>query len=216
MSTQEKVNVESSPSMIVTMKDAGFTPPKKRATKQQFAMWIRALMQNWRQGTVGVKDRSEVARSGKKPFKQKGTGKARAGTARSPLWRGGGIVFGPQARVKKLRVNKQLRKNVLATLAADFLKEKKVYKVDWTLPNDVPKTKLAVQLLKDLGLKKKKAVVFLDKENTPLYASFINIPNVQVMLFDQPNAFDLAQADCWLYLKKDHDSFKEMVGQWQN
>src|SRR5690348_15481044 len=66
---------------------------------QSFSTWIRSLLQNWRQGTVGVKGRSDVARSNKKPWKQKGTGRARAGSARSPLWRGGGVIFGPSPRV---------------------------------------------------------------------------------------------------------------------
>ena len=61
------------------------------------AIYVRALLQNWRQGTVACKGRSDVSYSNKKPWKQKGTGRARAGSARSPLWRGGGVIFGPQA-----------------------------------------------------------------------------------------------------------------------
>jgi large subunit ribosomal protein L4 len=215
MSTQEKSNA-SKLSTIVTLEDAAFTAPIKRATKQQFAIWIYTLMQNWRQGTVGVKGRSDVARSNKKPWKQKGTGRARAGSARSPLWRGGGVIFGPQPHTKTLRVNKQLKKQVLGTLTADFLNDKKVHMVNWSLPEDKPKTKHAMQLLKDLDLHTKKLILFLRQDDANMYASFINIPHVQVMLFDQPNAFDLSNADCWLYLKKDHDAFKEMVGQWHN
>ena len=69
---------------------------KKIASKANFALWVRALLQNWRQGTVVCKGRSEVAYSNKKPWKQKGTGRARAGSARSPLWRSGGVIFGPK------------------------------------------------------------------------------------------------------------------------
>ena len=67
-------------------------------------------MQNWRQGTVACKGRSDVAFSNKKPWKQKGTGRARAGSARSPLWRGGGVIFGPQPRTRMLKVAKQVKK----------------------------------------------------------------------------------------------------------
>src|SRR6202158_776957 len=98
MKNQEKIKTENTPAMPVTFKEIGITAPEKRATPHQFAVWIRALLQNWRQGTVGVKDRSEVSLSGKKPWKQKGTGRARAGTARSPLWRKGGVIFGPHPR----------------------------------------------------------------------------------------------------------------------
>lgn len=217
MNTQEKsTNAESKLSTIVTLKAAEFTAPEKPASEQQFATWIHALKNNWRQGTVGVKGRADVARSGKKPWKQKGTGRARAGTARSPLWRGGGVIFGPQMHTKSLRVNKQLRKQVLATLTADFITNKKVHMLDWVLPDDKPKTKLAAQLLKNIGVDKGNVVILLSQGDMTTYASFINIPRVQVILFDQPNAFDLAHADSWLYLKKDHDAFKTMVGQWQN
>ena len=58
-----------------------------------YAVWVRALMQNWRQGTVGCKSRGEISFSNKKPWKQKGTGRARAGSSRSPLWRSGGVIF---------------------------------------------------------------------------------------------------------------------------
>ena len=81
-----------------------------------FQFGLRALLQNWRQGTVACKGRSDVAYSNKKPWKQKGTGRARAGSARSPLWRGGGVIFGPQATSRTLRVPQSLRKNVLNAL----------------------------------------------------------------------------------------------------
>ena len=74
------------------------------------AVYVRSLLQNWRQGTVGCKGRSDVAYSNKKPWKQKGTGRARAGSARSPLWRGGGVIFGPQPRTRVLKAGKQVKK----------------------------------------------------------------------------------------------------------
>ena len=67
------------------------------------SIYIRSLLQNWRQGTVACKGRSDVGYSNKKPWKQKGTGRARAGSARSPLWRGGGVIFGPQPRTRVLK-----------------------------------------------------------------------------------------------------------------
>src|SRR5260221_13587778 len=70
-----------------------------KADPATFSTWIRVLAQNWRQGTVACKGRSDVAYTNRKPWKQKGTGRARAGSARSPLWKGGGAIFGPQARV---------------------------------------------------------------------------------------------------------------------
>lgn len=199
----------------VTMKELGISDPKNPASPQQFAMWIRALMQNWRQGTVGVKGRSDVAFSGKKPWKQKGTGRARAGAASSPLWRGGGVIFGPQQRVKKLTVPQQLKKRVLAQLAADRIKDKRVIVVEWELQGDTPATKQAVQLLKKIDLYGKKIALLLPANDAITFASFVNIPTVDVFLFDQANAYDLANSPEWLVLKKDFDAFKKMVEGWQ-
>ncbi|EKE24396.1 MAG: hypothetical protein ACD_6C00131G0003 [uncultured bacterium] len=199
----------------VTFKDLEITAPKKPASAQQFAMWVRSLLQNWRQGTVGVKDRSEVNRTNKKPFKQKGTGRARAGSARSPLWRGGGVVFGPQPRVRTLTVPKGVKKQVFSQLLADRIADKKVIMADWRLEADMPKTAKAVELLRSLSLDDKKVTLFLTAGDMIHYGSFVNIPAIQVLLFDQPNAYDLANSQYWLVLKKDVEAFKQMVEQWQ-
>lgn len=209
---QEKSDSFSHP---VTMDELGITVPKKTVSKQQFAMWIHALLQNWRQGTVGVKNRSEVSLSGKKPWKQKGTGRARAGTARSPLWRGGGVTFGPQPRVKKLTVPAQMKKQVLAQLVADRIAQKQIIIVDWLLEGEKPSTKQAIQLLKNINKIDKKIALLLSPGDMITLTSFINIPNVNVLLFDQANAYDLANNQTWLVLKKDFDAFKKMVNRWQ-
>ncbi len=202
-------------SQAVTLKDLGIAAPKKPASAQQFAMWVRSLLQNWRQGTVGVKGRSDVSRTNKKPFKQKGTGRARAGTARSPIWRGGGVTFGPQPRVKTLAVPKGLKKQVLGQILADRIADKKVVMADWQLTTDAPKTAKATELLRSLSLDNKKVTLFLAAGDMIHYGSFANIPAVQVLLFDQANAYDLANSQYWLVLKKDVDAFKQMVEQWQ-
>ncbi|OGB84223.1 50S ribosomal protein L4 [candidate division TM6 bacterium RIFCSPHIGHO2_12_FULL_32_22] len=180
----------------------------------EYARWIRALGQNWRQGTVGVKDRSEVAFSNKKPWKQKGTGRARAGSARSPLWRGGGVTFGPQPRVRKLSVPKTLKTRVLNKLIGDLLKDKKVLLLDWSLESNVPKTSHAFEALKNVGLHDSKATLFVRADDESTKASFVNIPNINLVLFDEVNAFDLSRNDIVLVLKKDLDTFKDMVSKW--
>jgi large subunit ribosomal protein L4 len=175
---------------------------------------VRSLLQNWRQGTVGCKDRGEVAFSNKKPWKQKGTGRARAGTRRSPLWRKGGVIFGPQTRVKTLKVSKSLKRNVMAGLLWNNLEQGRVVSLDWMLENQVPKTALAYQALKSTDLHTKKIVIFTEVHDQAVHAAFANIPNVRLMLFDQPNAYTLLDAQAWVFLKKDSDSFKQMVGKW--
>lgn len=206
-------STSSSMSHILTAQDVGVPSTVGHAT-QQFAMWVRSLVQNWRQGTVGVKGRSDVARSNKKPWKQKGTGRARAGSARSPLWRGGGVIFGPQMRSKTLSMPKKMKKQVLAHMLTERLAGGKVIMLDWHLSNDRPKTSEAAQLLKDVALHEKKFILFLSVDDVMHRASFVNIPNVRILLFDQPNAYDLAHGEYWVFLKKDFDLFKNIVGQW--
>lgn len=198
----------------VTMKELEFSAPETMAHPTQFAVWIRTLLQGWRQGTVACKGRSDVARTGKKPWKQKGTGRARAGDSKSPLWRGGGVIFGPQARTKTLKVTQASKKKVLSTLLVQYLQNKKIIMADWS-PKENPKTAEAFKLIRDLDFAHKTVVLFLQPGDILSYASFINIPNVRILLFDQPNLFDLAKSDYWLFLEKDREVFKEMVGQWQ-
>lgn len=179
-----------------------------------FAVCIRSLLQNWRQGTVGCKGRSDVAFSGKKPWKQKGTGRARAGDAKSPLWRGGGVVFGPQARDKKLKVSKSLRRGVLRSLVSRFAEAGNLLALDWAPPVDRPKTSLAYSVLKNAGMLDRKVILFLPANDFLSAASFANIPSVHVLSFDEPNVYHLADTTRWLVLKRDLAYFKEMVSRW--
>lgn len=215
MNVQKSTNADLSVSHVLTTQEIGVHVPVGEHVEQQFAMWVRSLMQNWRQGTVGVKGRSDVARSNKKPWKQKGTGRARAGSARSPLWRGGGVTFGPQVRSKMLSVPKNMKKQVLAHMLAERIAESKVIMLDWVLSGDRPRTGEAARMLKDVALHQKKLILLLPAHDMLHYASFANIPNVRILLFDQPNAYDLANGEYWIFLKKDFDLFKNTVGQWQ-
>ncbi len=214
MDTSKHVQADSG-SHAVTLKELGIKEPKKVASAKQFSIWVHSLLQNWRQGMLGVKERSDVSFSTKKPWKQKGTGRARAGSRRSPLWRSGGVTFGPQKRVRTLSVPKTMKRQILLQLLVDRLANKKVVVADWELKNDRPKTAEAAKLLKKLSLHDKKVTVLLSSEDLLTFGSFVNIPGVQVLLFDQPNAYDLANCEYWLLFKRDLDAFKEMTRRWQ-
>jgi len=198
----------------VTFKDLGIKKVDEPFCRVGYATWVRALMQNWRQGTVACKGRSDVSLSNKKPWKQKGTGRARAGSARSPIWRGGGVTFGPQPRVKQLRVSKKTKQKVLRNIFASFLTDKKITSLDWELEADRPKTAAAYKVIKDIGIDTNKIALFLRSDDFLTLASFANIPNVNIIFFDQANAFDLSNCNRWVFLKKDFDAFKEMVSRW--
>ncbi len=201
--------------VIVGPQDLGLVSSERRiVSPESFSCAIRALMQNWRQGTVGCKDRGEVAFSNKKPWKQKGTGRARAGSMRSPLWRKGGVVFGPQPRVRTLKLSKNVRAGVFQTLLWKQLDKNAIVALNFQIENDKPKTALAFNALREAGLSDKKVVLLVSSHDALVHASFSNIANVRMILFDQPNAYILADADYWVYLQKDSESFKEMVNVW--
>jgi large subunit ribosomal protein L4 len=179
-----------------------------------YAIWIRALMQNWRQGTLGCKTRGEISFSNKKPWKQKGTGRARAGSARSPLWRSGGIIFGPQPRVRTLKVNKQNKDQVLSACLANYAQAGNLYSFDLMLNSEKPSTSLMHKALTNAGLIDKKVVMFLDRQDHLHWASVNNLKNIHVISFDDVNAYELSLGGCVIVLKKDLSQFKDMVAKW--
>lgn len=210
-------NTQSSDSALlhtISLKDLGVDAQKKDVSPTCFAVYIRSLLQNWRQGTVACKDRSEVAFSNKKPWKQKGTGRARAGSARSPLWRKGGVIFGPQLRTRTLKVAKKVKGAIMNNFLFDFVDSGKIAWLDWHIDQVQPKTSLAYNALKNAGITNERVTLFLPANDSLTYGSFANIPNVRILFFDQPNAFDLAKSDRWVFLKRDLDHFKGMVSQW--
>lgn len=198
---------------VLTAKDLGLSTDRKKVTERSFGVAVRAILQNWRQGTVTVKGRSDVSFSNKKPWRQKGTGRARAGSARSPVWRGGGVCHGPMPRTRRLSVNKQMRSGVFGALLWDRVHAGNL--VALSSVGGAPKTAAAYALLNDAGLIGKKIAVFVPAHDYVSRASFGNIDRVRVLAMDAPNVFDLSHAQHWVVFDKDINSFKEMVRAWQ-
>jgi large subunit ribosomal protein L4 len=151
---------------------------------------VRSIQANQRQGTHKVKPRNEVRGGGKKPFKQKKTGRARAGTTRSPLWVGGGSIFGPMPHdyVVKLpaKVRKLARKSALSYKA----KENGLVVVE-DFEFDAPKTKSMVSILKALSLEKKKTLLLTPGAKLQLFKSGRNIPTLAVREADKASTFEI-------------------------
>jgi large subunit ribosomal protein L4 len=209
-------NSEAHTLAIVTVQELEFDAAafNKKATPILFSTGVRVLTNNWRQGTVACKGRSDVAYTNRKPWRQKGTGRARAGSARSPLWRGGGAIFGPQARTRTLRIAQKMKHKIMMTMLAHNLDQKNVLCADWELAGEKPQTSEAQKLVNHVGLTNKKIILFVAPYDFRSALSFANIPNVRPITFDQANVYDLANSDCWLFLKKDFDHFRGMVSQW--
>jgi len=147
-----------------------------------------------RRGTAATKsNKGELHGSGKKPWKQKGTGRARAGNSRSPLWRGGMTVFGPTPRDYGFKMSKKSKRNALKSILTDRVKNQMLSLVD-KLALENPKTREAVQLLNDLSLPPK-TLFLLAEKNPNLELGVRNLPKVQVLLVDGLNVFDLLAAE---------------------
>ena len=214
----QKISPKKTQSKIcnpLQIKDLPDNISQRKVSHEVFSMWVRQLLLNVRQGTVHVKSRADVSLSGRKPWKQKGTGRARAGTARSPLWRGGGIIFGPRPRIRTLSVSRKAKRGILNILLYNFVNNQKVLIADWALAGDKPKTKEAISFLQQASIYNQSAVLFVTSDDLLTQASFANIPNVQLVLYDAPNAYNLISGLWWLVLKKDRDLFIEMVKKWR-
>ncbi len=216
MTNKKIIQVNPTNGTVLCAQDLGIVAVDKEhyGSPKNFSVAVRVLLQNWRQGTVACKNRSQVSGSNRKPWKQKGTGRARAGAVTSPIWRGGGIVFGPQARVRSLRVSKKLWKVVALELLHKVLNNQRLLAVDWALETDRPNTKQAYVALKNAGIAGVQINVFLNPQDGKTVASFVNIPNVRVVYMDAPNAYDLSDAQYWVVFKNNMDAFKKMVMQW--
>ena len=144
---------------------------------------VRYLMAKDRQGTHKVKNRHEVSGGGKKPWRQKGTGRARQGSIRAPQWLGGGVVFGPTPRDHSFSMNKKEIKLAMRSALSAKKADNELLVID-AFPFEKPRTKDAVKFLKDLGIADKRVTIVLPEGAIDAALSFRNIPSVTV-LFDR-------------------------------
>ena len=150
---------------------------------------------NKRQGTASTLTRSEVRGGGRKPYKQKGTGRARQGSIRTPLRPGGGIVFGPKPRSYNLDMNRKERRLALRTALMSRTSDIQTVE-DFGSSLTTPKTKEIVKGLDRLGIDKtQKILIILDNPSTNIRKSIHNIPNIKLVLADQLNVFDILNAN---------------------
>jgi large subunit ribosomal protein L4 len=159
---------------------------------------VRMQMAAKRQGTHDTKERGEISGGGKKPWRQKGTGRARVGTTRSPLWRGGGTVFGPTPRDYAYTVPKKVRRLALISALSMKVKEEKLL-VLRDIPLAEVKTKKFKEVLDRFGLKK--VLVVIDRSNQVLEKSSRNLPDVKMMRCEGINVYDLLKYDSLVLLE---------------
>jgi large subunit ribosomal protein L4 len=167
---------------------------------------VRAQLAAARAGTHSTKTRSEVRGGGAKPWRQKGTGRARQGSRRAPQWTGGGVVFGPTPRDHGLRVNKKEKVLALRSALTDRRAGGNLVVVDG-LDFDAPKTARAVELLDTLGLAGRKLLFVVDGLEEAAIKSFRNLPAVHLITFDQLNTYDVLASDVVVFTRDSLDAF---------
>jgi large subunit ribosomal protein L4 len=156
---------------------------------------VVGYMANQRAGTHSTKTRAEVRGGGVKPWREKGTGRARAGSIRSPLWRKGGIIFGPKPHSYTQKISKKKRRLALGMAFGEKARSNGIIVVD-NIALDEPKTKNMVQALRNLNINaKEKTLILINAENLKLTRASRNIPHVLVTRYPDVNAYQVLWAD---------------------
>jgi large subunit ribosomal protein L4 len=171
--------------------------PVAKESSAEHILWlaVKRQLHNSRQGTSSTLTKSEVRGGGKKPWKQKGTGRARAGSSRSPLWRGGGVIFGPKPREFDIKMNRKERRLALRTALQSRTEDLLVVE-EFESNLTIPKTKEFVQALKRWGVNpEQKILLILDQKQENTYRSARNVSRVRVITANNLNVFDLLHAD---------------------
>lgn len=180
----------------IELKDDVFGIEPNNAVMYEF---VKMQLANKRQGTSSTKTRTEVRGGGKKPWRQKGTGRARVGSSRNPVWRGGGIAFGPKPRDYSYKLPQKVRRLALKSALSSKALDNKIVVVD-EFNFDQPKTKAMMQALEALKVGKKTLLVTADG-NVNVVKSARNIEGVKPMRADFINVYDILKHDTLLMTK---------------
>ena len=152
---------------------------------------VVSFMAAARQGSAKQKNRSEVRGGGKKPYRQKGTGRARAGTIRSPLWRGGGVTFAARPRDFSKKINKKMYRAAIKSIFSELVRQNRLVAIEKPVL-EKPKTKEIANFLKEYSLSK--VLIIIDELDMNLYLSARNIPNVDVITVKEINPVNLIKS----------------------
>lgn len=169
---------------------------------------VKQYLAAQRQGTHKSKERAEVAGSTRKIKRQKGTGTARAGSIKSPVFRGGGTIFGPRPRSYDFKLNKSQKRLAKKSVLSQKMKDNEIKIVeDFTF--DAPKTKDFIEVLKGLGLENKKSLFVLGDKNDNVYLSSRNLKGTKVVLNSELNIFDMINANELIFLEGSIENVQE-------
>src|SRR5690606_33312278 len=159
-----------------------------------------------RQGTHATKTRAEVRGGGRKPYKQKGTGRARQGSVRAPQFAGGGIVHGPQPRSYDQRTPKKMKAAALKGALSDRARNDRVHVVEALISGEKPSTRAGIAALSSLS-ERTNFLVVLERGDNLTWLSLRNAPSVHIVAVDQLNTYDVLRADDVVFTKGAYDAF---------
>ncbi|MDD4779968.1 MAG: 50S ribosomal protein L4 [Tissierellia bacterium] len=160
---------------------------------------VKNYLANQRQGTQSAKTRAEVRGGGRKPWRQKGTGRARQGSIRAPQWKGGGVVFAPKPRDYSYSIPKKVKRLALKSALSSKVQDQEIIVVD-QLVLEQPKTKEMVKVLKNLNSNKKTLIVIPERDEAVVRAA-ANIPGVKTAYVNTINVYDILNCDSFLITK---------------
>ena len=163
-----------------------------------------------RQGTQKAKTRHEVSGGGRKPWRQKGTGRARQGSIRAPQWRGGGVVFAPTPRSYNLKVNKKVVRLATRCALSSKLREENLFVLD-NLELETFKTKGLIEVLKNFKIEDKKVIIVLDETNPNVELAGRNLPNVLVQTQSHASVYQLMNANTLVVTKAAVEKYEEAL-----
>lgn len=169
---------------------------------------VKVYLANQRQGTKSAKTRAEVRGGGRKPWRQKGTGRARHGTIRSPLWTGGGVVFPPKPRDFSLKLPKKMKRLAMLSALSSKVANNELIVLD-QLAMEQPKTKFIANMLKNLKVDKKALIVLKGKDEI-VEKSARNIPGVKTTLINNLNVYDILKYDVFVVTKDAVEAIEEV------
>jgi len=169
---------------------------------------VRAYLLNQRIGTHSTLTRAEVRGGGKKPWRQKGTGRARQGSTRSPQWTHGGVAFGPKPRSYRVSINRKAKRAALKSALTSKVKDGELIIVN-NIAIDEFKTKIIVNMLKALG-SEKKALIVVEDHNEKLIKSAANIPGVKTAMANNLNVYDILNCDKFIVSSGAIDKIEEV------
>lgn len=181
----------------IELEDLIFNAEIRDSLVQQVVVWQLAKR---RSGSASTKTRGQIRGGGKKPWRQKGTGRARAGTSRSPIWTGGGTIFGPHPRSYAFSLPKKVRKAAICSVLSAKLRDDKLTVLD-KIEIETPNTKLFAELLKKLGVQDQKTLFLIPEKDPDLIRASRNLYKALVMPTDGMNVYDLLRFERLAILK---------------